>query len=394
MNQSQTTRRIWITSTSTKIGFSSSDKTNYPFVAVQLENVEAGTYNLDFKLTLTSTGGLAQIYVVTREVYNAAVQAWLAKYDTQDSTIINKAFATLAEDHSLIYSTLENRMLNNPESNVLSCYDGTDASSEQSIGEVTFASNGNYVLVIQSKGPDSQNEADTRNVQIESLTLALPAAQVGSTKYYTVQDAVNAAAGQTVTLLRDVVEDAVDIKDGVTLDLNGKKLTADVIGQGKLTDSSAAAGVVISDKAPTCGVNADELLLETTNGYQIFDYTLTESDPVKAEDGKSVNFWFDVRFAETQAAAAYTAIAAGDSGFELTVDLSWENGSALPVRFGDGKSVADWASLMLQNPEYSFYICVEGLDSVTTAGTLKAAPKINGLQGSSTVEMAYDITVQ
>jgi hypothetical protein len=187
---------------------------------------------------------------------------------------------------------------------------------------------------------------------------------------------------------------AITVNKGAELDLNGKKLTADVIGQGKLTDSSAAAGVVISDEAPTCGVNADELLLKTTAGYQIFDYTMTAAEPVKAEDGKSVNFWFDVRFAEAQATAAYTAIAAGNSGFELTVDLSWENGSALPVRFGDGKSVADWASLMLQKPEYSFYICVQGLDSVTTAGTLKAAPQIDGLQGSSTVEMAYNITVQ
>jgi hypothetical protein len=396
LNQSHTTRRVQVTPTYTKIGFSGSDKTNYPFVAVQLENVTAGTYNLNFKLTLTDSGGLAKIYIVTREAYNTAIQTWLEKYDTQDSAIVNKQFATLADEHTTIYNALNDRALNNLENSVLSCYNYEGASAEQSIGKVTFGANGNYVLVIQSNGKDTRNSNDYRNVQINSLTLVPPAAKIGDTEYFTVQAAVDAAEaeGKTVTLLRNVTENAVDVKSGVTLDLNGKTLTADVIGQGKLTDSSAAAGVVISDEAPTCGVNADELLLKTTVGYQIFDYTLTAAEPVKAEDGKSVKFWFDVRFAEAQATAAYTAIAAGDSGFKLTVDLSWENGSALPVRFGDGKSVADWASLMLQKPEYSFYICVEGLDSVTTAGTLKAAPKIDGLQGSSTVEMAYDITVQ
>lgn len=194
----------------------------------------------------------------------------------------------------------------------------------------------------------------------------------------------NAALQEDVTANAASVP-SVTIPEGVTLDLNGKKLAADVIGQGKLTDSSAAAGVVISSNAPTCGVNANELLLKTETGYQIFDYTLESADVEKAEDGKSVNFWFDVRFAEAQATAAYTAIAAGNSGFGLTAQLSWDNGTPLTAQFGEGKSVQDWASLMLQDPDYSFYIRVTGLDSVTTAGTLKAAPQIVGLQGSTTI---------
>lgn len=203
----------------------------------------------------------------------------------------------------------------------------------------------------------------------------------------------NAALQEDVTANAASIP-SVTIPEGVTLDLNGKKLAANVIGQGKLTDSSAAAGAVISSNAPTCGVNANELLLKTETGYQIFDYTLESADVEKAEDGKSVNFWFDVRFAEAQATDAYTAIAAGNSGFGLTAQLSWDNGTPLTAQFGEGKSVQDWASLMLQDPGYSFYIRVTGLDSVTTAGTLKAAPKIVGLQGSSTVEMTYDIAAQ
>ena len=51
-------------------------------------------------------------------------------------------------------------------------------------------------------------------------------AQIGETKYATLQEAVNAANDNTVKLLEDVTED-INIPTGInaTLDLNGKTLT-------------------------------------------------------------------------------------------------------------------------------------------------------------------------
>jgi len=53
-------------------------------------------------------------------------------------------------------------------------------------------------------------------------------AQVGATKYDTLQAAINAAgAGDTVTLLRDITIDAlIKIEENITLDLGGKKVTS------------------------------------------------------------------------------------------------------------------------------------------------------------------------
>ena len=55
----------------------------------------------------------------------------------------------------------------------------------------------------------------------------LPVARIGETRYYSLQDAIDAAtAGQTVTLLKDLTDtDKISLKAGVTLDGDGHKVT-------------------------------------------------------------------------------------------------------------------------------------------------------------------------
>ena len=393
LNQSHTTRRVQVTPTYTKILFSSSDNTNYPFVAVQLENVTAGTYNLNFKLTLTATGGLAKIYIVTREAYNTAIQTWLEKYDTQDSAIVNKQFATLADEHTTIYNALNDRALNNLENSVLSCYNYEGASAEQSIGEVTFGANGNYVLVIQSNGQDTRNSNDSRNVQINSLTLVPPAAKIGDTEYFTVQAAVDAAEaeGKTVTLLRNVTENAVDVKSGVTLDLNGKTLTASVKGSGTVTDSSERSQGKIVGESAVQKVGENEIALYDGTTTRVVGYTLSASaaEEVKKDDAVSaVNFRYTFKLDNPE---AYTMIAedAKNAGFTIGATLSF-NGATEDAKLIDG-TVSGWASEMAKNADADcvFYVRVTGFESLGAedTGDLGVQLTLGGAAGAAKSEV-------
>ena len=75
--------------------------------------------------------------------------------------------------------------------------------------------------------------AEGATVETPNVTAATPVAQVGETKYQTLQDAFAAAkAGDTITLLADVtINSRLDIAQNVTIDLNGQTIDETVEDQ-------------------------------------------------------------------------------------------------------------------------------------------------------------------
>lgn len=92
-------------------------------------------------------------------------------------------------------------------------------------------------------------------------------------KGYDTLDAALAAAtaGQTVTLHNNVTVDDITIAEGVTLDLNGKTLTAEgIMAYGALVDGTQGAGLVAVD-AGQLFINTQQENASNTNVLPLYD---------------------------------------------------------------------------------------------------------------------------
>lgn len=122
-------------------------------------------------------------------------------------------------------------------------------------------------------------------------------AQIGETKYATLQEAVNAANDNTVKLLENVTED-INIRTGinVTLDLNGHKIT-NVSGHtitvekgGKLNISDSVGTGVVDNTSHGKGaiVNSGEV---TLNGGT---FKRSAEKGIYSPDGNGGNSWYTI----------------------------------------------------------------------------------------------------
>ncbi len=112
-------------------------------------------------------------------------------------------------------------------------------------------------------------------------------AQIGDDTYERLEDALNAATvGQTVLLNGNVDVATVNVSNGITLDLNGHVLTADmVIAIGNIIDSSEGDGGIaiakndVNDSTHSLILPADNAMMplyEDDFGYRFFTCTMTQ----------------------------------------------------------------------------------------------------------------------
>ena len=159
------------------------------------------------------------------------------------------------------------------------------------------------------------------------------AASFNGVEYQTLAAAIAAAeatGGGTVQLLKDVSESTLTLMSGVTLDLNGNKLTTDGVMcfGGYMVDSSAdnsakiicMQGMLMLDAA-----NPDLVVWNGTDGY-IF----TEIEQVLTQvnsGGGSYKLTFLPRFTQIAKIAPLLADNGGkDHGVEIKVKLLWNGG--------------------------------------------------------------------
>ncbi len=134
---------------------------------------------------------------------------------------------------------------------------------------ITVSAPGEYYFVV--KIDDDKNVPTAKwDIQLKSITLngtpiaeVAEVAEVNGTKYATLQDAIsNATTNDTIKLLGDIeYTETLTIANGITLDLNGKKLTASNVAAlgGKVADNS-------QEKTGVLKVDSDKCAFSTNNG--------------------------------------------------------------------------------------------------------------------------------
>lgn len=233
-----------------------------------------------------------------------------------------------------------------------------------------------------------------------NANLGVAAFRAGDRTYYAFDDAAAAAlAGdKMVTLVEDVAVGELLVTDGITIDLNGKILTAEAfranlpgLTEGYVVDSSAgnAGAIVINRGEDLFAVNNPDMPVydAATSSYRFFDYRLqlhTQTEKVAAGAEK---FWFKFHFYTDDTCAemdqdAYALIAADGSNMEISTEVRWREKPLPTVSFGwkdeNGalktelfcEKWADTATLSRW-----LYVVVRGLDQVGL-GVLKVTPTI------------------
>lgn len=240
---------------------------------------------------------------------------------------------------------------------------------------ITFSDKGEYVIAFDQQG----KEASTRYSHIYGFTLT---AELDS-----VDTAVTAAQNQfhSVKLLKNAqAQAALTLASGVTLDLNGKTLTADVRADlGTVTDTTNGEGAIVG-ASNVVNTGKNEVALMKDNVCRVFDYALTvdgTAEEKTVEEKKQVSFWFHVELN----ASAYTMLSEGATGLTVGANMQWTpaGGAAASKKVELAKTeVTKWAGLM-SSGDYWFYVNVTGFESLTETGSLDVVPTINAVAGNA-----------
>ncbi len=121
------------------------------------------------------------------------------------------------------------------------------------------------------------------------------AAQIGETKYASLQTALEKAkSGETVVLLDDITIEGPNgtlygLTDGVTIDLNGHKIDGSNVGLGRSNPAALGLNVEVSGSAGVITItNSNTTTKAAIVGYVPLQVGSMYSDPLKVEIGDNV----------------------------------------------------------------------------------------------------------
>ncbi len=160
--------------------------------------------------------------VVFANAENEDMAAGFANQNVQLAVVAGETTSyTAGEDYALA-------TIGDADALVITCAADTITVAEISDAETPVAGE----LTVTEKTPTEEPEepedpVDPKPEEPEEPVVGPTVAKIGDVEYDSVEDAINAATtGQTVQLVADATAGMVMINSGVTLDLNGKKLTA------------------------------------------------------------------------------------------------------------------------------------------------------------------------
>ncbi len=221
--------------------------------------------------------------------------------------------------------------------------------------------------------------------------------------YADLESAIEAASEDgKISLLQDAQEQDVLLTKGVTLDLKGFTLKAEILtadiapdALGYVVDSSSGnEGLLKMTKDAVFRQDNEDMPLydNASGGYRFFDYDLYLHETTESAGKGNQKFWFKFHFYTDDTCTeldqdAYDIVKAGKSGLEISADLTWKGKALSTVTFGYGKDTdafcKAWANGITESRW--LYLIVSGLANFELEGILTVEPIItaNGVTVSS-----------
>ncbi len=339
------------------------------YVALKLKSPGAGEFALE--MTVHNMGATG---------YDAGhmwLNAYLVKLDgttvTEENYADALATATVTGEFKPLHSEMEDGKL------------GTAP-----LLTASFDAGAEYILFLE-RHPDADLDKEDgnttyspNNIYLNAITAKSTQEATSTQEFLTVSAALEAAAetGETVKLVGPALETSVVVPDGVTLDLNGHKLTTSNFGieagsTGKIVDSSEGDGLlnVLADNVTFLGTasfteNTLPVYDDANTGYRFYAYTYSNAqvhaDP---EVEGAQRFWFQFQFTDRR---AYDLMNAGNSGIELGVKVDWVEGSEDCIFKTEGSAdafIQGYANMVLNITEGKtpwLWVRVQGAEDVAS----------------------------
>ena len=149
--------------------------------------------------------------------------------------------------------------------------------------------------------------------------------------YATLDEAISAAqAGQTVVLVKNV-ENAgnVVLMQGITLDLNGNKLSANnvlAIKGNYVVDNQNAKGILNVKGQFVLDENNGSVPVRTEDGYHFYQSNVKINADMVSQNADSFLFKFRPSLGSAELNRAILANGAADNGLQIRIKLTWVNG--------------------------------------------------------------------
>ena len=200
--------------------------------------------------------------------------------------------------------------------------------------------------------------------------------------YITVEEALLVATGGTVILTEDMVAGNVIVKPGVTLDLSGNTLTADLL--------IAMDGAVVTD-SKNCGsltIVKENLILAEDNGNVIpvwngedgYIFTEVSYQQMTKDLGQgAVSYMFLPSFSNAEA-AALLADGGADNALKLKVSLVWNNGRSRQFYTYEDTFVEQ---VFASNGALAFSLTITGIAGITDMTASAAMATDSGAQATA-----------
>ena len=332
--------------------------------AIKLCDIKAGTYDLTLSMQMNTSGSGDSIKYAASNVYIFSYADYAAAFASTDmATVLGSVANNVNTGNEVLRTTLTEANKQIAGFSIKRTADSGDGSTETKLSmtfdksDITIPADGDYVLMFRT----TEKAAFAASGLEMTREVADPAvATIGNAEYATLAAALEAAqSGDEIDLAADIA-DAGDftIGSGVTLDLNGKNLSAGTISvspSGVLKDS-ASTGILTATVEAT-GDNGGWLPLTNGNGKTLYKVNTTSLGRA-AVDATSAKFAFNVHFENE---AAY-ALVEGDL---IKVAMIWD-GATENTYANSPEFVNSWAtSKNGGDNNKDIVVTVSGLDSVT-----------------------------
>ena len=370
--------------TTNGIKFSTANSTNEPTVgsigagawfAIKLNNVPDAVYSIALKSDAKAVTA-TDVYVMPASVFETSAAYQLYKNTGADEEFPRSSFPTDGSGKSII--ELMDELLVTDAVTKAGTYELAAAGTD-TFDNITLAGDANdsYVLVFKditsaamSMFLSSVTLNKTGDVAADTVE-----AKIGDKEYATVEEALEKAEeGQTVVLqAAATAAEAITVKAGTILDLNGQELTANggLTCFGTVTDNKDGAGKIKGANVVLKTDAAHLVIGNAADGYGVYAGSVVCAS-AKGNKAEGVKFTFGLK----NAVNAYAAIAT--YGLEVTAGLKvdGQDVDVTPVFAQD--LVKEWAE---QGAGFGIYVKVTGLENVQNS--LVLTPTIGNLTGSA-----------